>query len=156
MTEINFYCVDGDVNLFIYNFLNQLIHKNGKKVLLYSNSLEKLKKLDEILWEIGKNGTDFLPHSVYSDKNNQYKYEKLLLCNKPINFNQANYLLLSNFVDDCNFINYFEKIFYIYTSSSEKNLEQARKSLEGYQDLDYKTTVNVKGKNGSWLVQSTI
>jgi DNA polymerase IIIc chi subunit len=112
--------------------------------------LEKLKKLDEILWEIGREGTDFLAHGLYSDKNSQCKYEKLLLCNKLINFNQADYLFLSNFVDDCNFLNHFEKIFYIYTNCSEKNLLQARKSLEEYQDLDYKTTINVRDRDSKW------
>jgi DNA polymerase IIIc chi subunit len=156
MTTVNFYRVAGDVNLFLYNFLDQLVYKNGKKILLYSDSLEKLKKLDDKLWEIGKNGANFLAHSLYSDKNSQCKYEKVLLCDKFVNFNQANYLLISNFVNNCSFLNHFEKVFYIYTNSSVKNLEQAKKSLEGYQDLDYEITINTRDESGKWILQSTV
>lgn len=149
MTEIVFYSIDIDINSFLFNFFNQLIFKNEKNILLYSDSLDKLKKMDIVLWELGKD-IDFLPHSIFNEKNEFQKYERLLLTNKFINFNEADYLILSKFLDNSEFINCFEKVFYVFTNLNSKSIEQARMNFEKYKKLDYKVILNAKDNNGKW------
>ena len=148
MTEIIFYCIDSDVNRFLFNFLNQLIFKNGKKVFLYSNSAEKLKNLDKMLWDLCEE-SEFLPHSVYNSKNESQKYERLLLSDELLNFNSANYLLISTFLDNFGFINGFEKLFYVYSRMSKNSVDQARISFDNYKNLNYKVSLNIRN-GGKW------
>lgn len=146
MTEIVFYCIDSDINKFLFSFFNQLVFKNNKKVFLYSNSADKLKKLDQILWDLCRD-TDFLPHSIYNSKNESQKYERLLLSDKFLNFNSADYLLISSFLDNLDFINNFEKVFYVYTNLNKGSLENAKTSFDSYKNLNYKLTLNTKINN---------
>lgn len=148
MTEIIFYCIDFDINRFLFDFFKQLIFKNNKSIFLYSNSAEKLKKLDKILWDLCDD-TDFLPHSIYDPKNEYQKYERLLLSNKLLNFNSAKYLLISDFLDNFDFINIFEKVFYVYTDINSSSLERAKTSFNNYKNLNYKVALNVKIE-GRW------
>lgn len=148
MTEVIFYCIDSDINRFLFNFLNQLVFKNSKKVFLYSNSAEKLKNLDKILWDLCEE-SEFLPHSVYNSKNESQKYERLLLSNELLNFNSANYLLISNFLNNFDFINGFEKLFYVYSRTNKNSLEQAKISFDNYKNLNYNVTLNVRN-GGKW------
>lgn len=148
MTEVIFYCIDSDINRFLFNFLNQLVFKNSKKVFLYSNSVEKLKNLDKILWDLCEE-SEFLPHSVYNSKNESQKYERLLLSNELLNFNSANYLLISNFLNNFDFINGFEKLFYVYSRTNKNSLEQAKISFDNYKNLNYNVTLNVRN-GGKW------
>lgn len=155
MTEIIFYSIDSDINLFLFNFFNQLIFKNKKNILLYSNSLDKLKKMDAVLWELGKD-TDFLPHSIFNEKNEFQKYERLLLTDKFVNFNKADYLILSKFLDNFEFINCFEKVFYVFTSLNPKSIEQAKINFEKYKKSDYRVILNAKDINGKWVVSDLL
>ena len=106
----------------------------------------KLKKLDKILWDFCEN-TDFLPHSIYDPKNESKKYERLLLSNELLNFNSADYLLISSFLDNLDFINNFEKVFYVYTNLNKGSLENAKTSFDSYKNLNYKLTLNTKINN---------
>lgn len=148
MTEVIFYCIDSDINRFLFNFLNQLVFKNGKKVFLYSNSAEKLKNLDKMLWDLCEE-SEFLPHSVYNSKNVSQKYERLLLSNELVNFNSANYLLISSFLDNFDFVNGFEKLFYVYSRMNKNSFGQAKISFDNYKNLNYGVTLNVKN-GGKW------
>lgn len=148
MTEVIFYCIDSDINRFLFNFLSQLVFKNGKKVFLYSNSAEKLKNLDKMLWDLCGE-SEFLPHSVYNSKNVSQKYERLLLSNELLNFNSANYLLISSFLDNFDFINGFEKLFYVYSRMNKNSLDQAKISFDNYKNSNYGVTLNVKN-GGKW------
>ena len=64
MLEVNFYSISEDVSAFIYSLLYQMNSKSNQSILLYSTSMEKLKKFDEYLWISGGNA-DFLPHSIF-------------------------------------------------------------------------------------------
>ena len=149
MTEIIFYCIDSDINKFLFNFFKQLIFMNNKKILLYSNSADKLKKLDKILWDFCEN-TDFLPHSIYDPKNESKKYERLLLSNELLNFNSADYLLISNFLDNFDFIDVFEKVFYVFTNANKNSVNQAKSAFDEYDKMEYKMTLNTK-IDGKWV-----
>ena len=88
MKEINFYCIEEDINGFLYNFLSKLVEKN-KRVFIYSENMEKMEKLDNILWTLKK--VDFLDsfektfyifspinQSIIENvKNNWNKYKKI-------------------------------------------------------------------------------
>ena len=41
MKEINFYCIEEEVNNFLYNFLSKLVDKE-KRVFIYSENTEKI------------------------------------------------------------------------------------------------------------------
>ncbi|MBO4956928.1 MAG: DNA polymerase III subunit chi [Rickettsiales bacterium] len=141
MLEVNFYSISEDVSAFIYSLLYQMNSKSNQSILLYSTSMEKLKKFDEYLWISGGNA-DFLPHSIFDKdfKNN----DKLLLSNELINSNNADCLLLSSFVDDADFLKSFKKIYYIFTKLSDPSVRQARSSLKLFKDLNCNIIINEK------------
>ncbi|MDR1495048.1 MAG: DNA polymerase III subunit chi [Rickettsiales bacterium] len=149
MKEIGFYYIDEDVNVFLHSFLSQLVYRNGKKVLLYSSSIEKLKNLDKILWKMCGQA-DFLCHSIYDEKNGQAKHEKILLSSKFINSNGADYLIMSNFVDRGDFMDSFEKGFYLCASLSRESVERAKKSQQKYNELGYSTVVRMRDEKACW------
>ena len=66
MTNINFYCIEEDINQFLHTFLTNVVVENKKKVIIYSEHQEKIDKLNDILWTMKK--TSFLPHLKIDDK----------------------------------------------------------------------------------------
>ena len=146
MTSINFYCINESISDFIYNLLYQLVMKNDKKVLIYSNSYEKLEKLNVFLWQAGKS-SDFLPHSLITDKDIT---DKLLLSDKLENKYNQEYLLLSTFVDNMDFLKSFEKIFYIF---KKDNLEEAKKIANFLKDFPLQINLKLGGK---WIVADSL
>lgn len=141
--DVKFYCINDNINSFIYDFLNKIINKNNQKILLYSSSLDKLKKFDEYLW-ISGNNSDFLPHCILDNTNNTTNDEKLLLTNETLNSKNIDSLVLSSFIDNTNFLNSFKNIYYIFTKSNDTSVEQARKSLNFFKQLNYNIIINNK------------
>ena len=137
MTSVNFYCINESIPDFIYDLLYQLVVKNNKKVLLYSNSIDKLEKLNNFLWETGKD-SDFLPHSLITD---DIIDNKLILSNKLENNYNQDCLFLSNFIDDKGFLSTFEKIFYIF---KQNNKEEVKNIIETCKNYNFDTNINVK------------
>jgi DNA polymerase IIIc chi subunit len=155
MSQMNFYCVDSDSATFLYNFLGQLLSRFKKKILLYSTSAEKLKKLDDFLWKAGGR-TGFLPHSIYPGSMEHQTHEKLLLTSRRQNFNRADYLIISSFVDDKNFLKNFHQIFYICGKVGSETFQQAKINAQKYAALGYSITVNIKDSSGNiWIVQNS-
>lgn len=142
MTSVNFYCINESIPNFIYDLLYQLVVKNNKKVLLYSGSLDKLEKLNNFLWEAGKD-YEFLPHSLITD---DIVDDKLILSNKLENKYNQDCLFLSNFVDDKNFLETFEKIFYIF---KQENKEEV-KNIIGICNK-YNFEININLKKDKWI-----
>ena len=128
MTSVNFYCINESIPDFIYDLLYQLVVKNNKKVLLYSNSIEKLEKLNTFLWETGKD-SDFLPHSLITD---DIIDDKLILSDKLENTYNQNCLFLSNFIDNKDFLSTFEKIFYIFKQNNKEEVKKHREIKKIY------------------------
>ena len=138
------------IKSFLYNLLYQIYDKSDKKVLLYSTSMEKLKKLDEYLWTAGKD-SDFLPHSVFEKENKNDG--RLLLSNSIINSNQADCLLLSSFVDNEDFLKSFKKVYYVFTKLNAESWKQAKSSFVLFEKIGCKIVVNEKGAGGNgWSV----
>lgn len=152
--DVNFYCVNEDINNFIFNLLNQIIYKSNKGILLYSASVDKIKKFDEYLWTAG-NDYDFLPHSVYAD--NKLNDDRFLLSNKSENSNNADNLILSSYIDNKIFLNSFNKILYVFTTMNNISVQQAKNSLNLFESMNYNIKINKKDNiKNNWSVVTTI
>jgi DNA polymerase IIIc chi subunit len=147
--------VGENMNIFLHNFLDQLVYRNGKKVLLYSNSGEKLKNLDKSLWD-GCDGADFLCHSIYEANNNYNKYEKILLSSEFVNFNEADYLIMSDFVDRGEFLDSFDKGFYLYSNLNGASTDKATKNWEKYREFGYNIVVYARDIDFCWKIANGI
>ena len=131
------------INLFSSDSLTK---KQQKEVVTSDNKDEKLEKLNTFLWQAGKS-SDFLPHSLITDKDIT---DKLLLSDKLENKYNQEYLLLSTFVDDMDFLKSFEKIFYIF---KKDNLEEAKKIANFLKDFPLQINLKAEGK---WVVVDSL
>lgn len=145
MKEINFYCIEEDTNSFIYNFLSKLIDK-GKRVLIYSENPDKIKNLDDMLWSIKKTG--FLPHLLANEKGSEKT--PVVISNTKENKNNANFLLISTFMNDEKFLEGFEKTFYIFSPINSNMIAEAEKNWNEYKKMGFNLKMMRKGKDGKW------
>ncbi len=145
MKEINFYCIEDDINIFLYNFLSEIVNQN-KRVMIFSESPEKMAKLDETLWTIKKTG--FLPHLL----SNEAGADKtpIIISNTKTNKNNSNFILISTFLDDAEFLNSFERTFYIFSPISKTSLMEAKNSWNKYKDMSFATKFLKKNFQGKW------
>lgn len=146
MKDINFYCIEEDANSFLYSFLSKLIEKN-KRVIVYSESLEKMEKLDNMLWSHKK--TEFIPHLLGHEKNAERT--PIIISNTKDNRNNANFLLISGYLDDPEFLNKFEKTFYIFSPINQRLIDEAGKNWESYRNLGFNLKLLRKNSSGKWL-----
>jgi DNA polymerase IIIc chi subunit len=130
MAIINFYCVDGDINGFLYIFLQKLVEKNNK-ILMYSTNQEKALVLDKYLWSFRQ--LDFLPHLLSTDKGADKT--PIVITNNFNNVNNANVLMITDFLDNYTFLEKFEKVIYIFTSSQEM-FERTKEIWHKYKDFE--------------------
>jgi DNA polymerase IIIc chi subunit len=146
LKEINFYCIEEDFNLFLYSFLFKLIN-NDKRVLIYIDSQDnKIENLNSFLWSHRK--TDFLPHLLDTDKG--AKETPIVISKNKINKNNADFLLITDFIDDKDFLDSFEKIFYLYSPINIKIRENSKNVWENYKKMDYEL-VFLKKDLGKWV-----
>ena len=130
MKEINFYCIEEDINGFLYNFLSKLVEKN-KRVFIYSENMEKMEKLDNMLWTLKK--VDFLPHLLYNDSGSEKT--PIIISNQKDNKNQSNFILISSFLDDVDFLDSFEKTFYIFSPINQSIIENVKNNWNKYKKI---------------------
>lgn len=145
MKEINFYCIEEDINSFLYNFLSGIINQN-KRVMIFSENQEKMIKLDDTLWTMKKTG--FLPHLLFSD--NGADRTPIIISNNKKNINNSNFILISNFLDDVEFLNTFEKVFYIFSPINKALLQETKNSWNKYKQMNFETKIYKKNSNGKW------
>lgn len=146
MKEINFYCIKEDANVFLYSFLSKLIEKD-KRVIIYSENQEKIKKLDDTLWNMKKVG--FLPHLIENEK--FAEQTPIVLSNKKENKNNANFLLISTFLNDFEYLSQFEKIFYIFSPINNEIIENTLKAWNIYRENNFSTKLLEKNNEGKWI-----
>ncbi|MDD2839959.1 MAG: DNA polymerase III subunit chi [Rickettsiales bacterium] len=146
MININFYCIEEDINQFLYSFLTKL-SENQKKVIIYSENQEKIDKLDGLLWTMKK--TAFLPHLKNTDKG--WEKTPLLITNEKENKINANFLLISNFLDDDEFLKQFEKTFYIFSPINQNMIIEAENNWKKYLKKEYNLGYLKKDMNGKWI-----
>lgn len=149
MKEINFYCIEEEVNNFLYNFLSKLVDKE-KRVFIYSENSEKMEKLDNTLWTMKK--IDFLPHLLYSDEG--VEDTPIMISNKKENKNNSNFILISSYFDDIDFLNSFEKIFYIFSPVSQTIIEYTKNSWDKYKNQNFNLNLLKKDSSGKWQTYS--
>lgn len=146
MTSINFYCIEEDINQFLYTFLTNVVVENKKKVIIYSEHQDKIDKLDDTLWTIKKTG--FLPHLKIDEKG--FEETPLLISNKLENPINADFLLISNFLDNKEFLNNFDKIFYIFSPMSQQLIDYAKNSWEKYKNIGFELNFIKKDSSNKW------
>ncbi|HSQ97937.1 MAG TPA: DNA polymerase III subunit chi [Rickettsiales bacterium] len=146
MSNINFYCIEEDINQFLYSFLTKLVDSQ-KKVIIYSENQEKMDKLDELLWTMKK--TAFLPHLKHTDKG--WDRTPLLISNQKENKINAHFLLISNFLDDDIFLKQFEKTFYIFSPVNQNLLNEAEDNWNKYSSKKYNLNFLKKDVSGKWV-----
>lgn len=151
MTEINFYCIDKNISSFLYKFLLQLV-KQGEKIVLYSESEEKVESLDKVLWTLGR--TEFLPHGTHKEKDDQHLHPLYLTVNKE-NPNEAEFLLISNHLDDESYLNSFKKVFYVFSSENPSSLNSAKKAWGKYEKKHTLKCWKI-GKDKKWKAEDSI
>lgn len=145
MKEINFYCIEEDINGFLHNFLSKLVEKN-KKVFIYSENIEKMEKLDNMLWTLKK--VDFLPHSLYNDIGSEKT--PIIISNQKDNKNQSNFILISSFLDDTVFLDSFEKTFYIFSPINQSIIENVKNNWNKYKKIGFHEKLLKKDNDGKW------
>jgi len=145
MKEINFYCIEEDANIFLYTFLSKLVEK-GKKVIIYSENQEKITKLDDTLWNIKKTG--FLPHLLYDEFGAEET--PVLISNLKENRYNSDFLLVSTFVNDIDFLDSFQKIFYIFSPVNPHSVDEVEKIWNSYKELGFNIKLFKKSQVGKW------
>lgn len=93
MTLVNFYGVNAttNVNPTLYKVLVKLLEKTvelNKNSMVFSNSTELLKELDDFMWT----NSNWLPHALNSD--NYKDKQPILLSNELKNYNKFSYLFV--------------------------------------------------------------
>ena len=131
--EIIFYEVDEELFKAIGPIVLKILDDN-KRAIIYVSDLDKLKRLDEVLWTFGRN--KFVPHATIHDKDFVPSTQPILLTNVMENSNQADYLI---FLDEpeIEFTKQFSRIFYFFEFNNN-----CQKILP---------TKSYKKINGKWL-----
>lgn len=146
MTSINFYCIEEDINQFLHTFLINVVVENKKKVIIYSEHQEKIDKLDDTLWTMKK--TSFLPHLKIDEKG--FEETPLLISNKLENPINADFLLISNFLDSKEFLNNFDKIFYIFSPINPQIIKSVKENWEKYKNMGFELNFIKKDSSNKW------
>lgn len=147
MKEINFYCIEEDANSFLYNFLSKLVDK-GNKIFIYSENTEKMEKLDNTLWTMKK--VEFLPHLLYNDEGAEET--PIIISNQKENKNNSNFILISSYFDDTEFLNSFEKVFYIFSPINSNIIEYTKNSWNKYKNQNFDLKLFKKDSSGKWEI----
>jgi len=132
--EINFYEVDEDLFKAIGPVVLKILDEQ-KTAIIFVKDVDKMKKLDEVLWTFGRN--KFVPHATISDPDFTPSQQPVLISNLEENTNNADYLI---FLDEpeIDFTKQFSRLFYFF-----ENVNQCQK---------IKPTKSFKKINGKWLV----
>ncbi|MDR3290324.1 MAG: DNA polymerase III subunit chi [Rickettsiales bacterium] len=143
MTNIKFYDLNEDTNEFLYKFVKK-IYSTDKKVLIHFDNKEEMVILDTFLWTHKK--IDFLPHLLSDDENADIT--PIILTDKMENKNNADVIIVNSFVNNKEFLNKFEKIYYII---SFDKIEKGRQDYKNYKSKEYHLTVLKKNENAEWI-----
>lgn len=149
MKEINFYCIEEEVNNFLYNFLSKLVDK-GNRIFIYSEKAEKMEKLDNALWTMKK--VEFLPHLLYNDEG--VEETPIIISNQKENKNNSNFILISSYFDDTEFLNSFEKVFYIFSPINSNIIEYTKNSWLKYKKENFDLKLLKKDSSGKWEISN--
>lgn len=140
--EINFYQCDESLVKSMAPLTLKILEEN-KKALIFCRDQIRIKEIDDGLWSYGKN--KFIPHVTVFDKSFELTRQPILISDKEENFNQADYLILTEEVDE-NFAQKFSRIFFFYDAlNSGKALTAAAK----FKKLAGKIN-SYKKQDGKW------
>ena len=89
-----------------------------------------------------------LPQLKIDDKG--FEETPLLISNRLENPINADFLLISNFLDNKEFLNNFDKIFYIFSPMSQQLIDYAKNSWEKYKNMGFELNYIKKNLNNKW------
>ena len=92
--------------------------------------------------------TSFLPHLKINEEG--FEETPLLISNEIKNPINAEFLLISNFLDDEKFLKEFEKIFYIFSPTNQNLVDEAKKNWIEYSSKNFETLFLRKNISGKW------
>lgn len=141
--EINFYQCDESLVKSIAPLTLKILEEN-KKALVFCRDQLRIKEIDDGLWSYGKN--KFIPHITIFDKGFEVTRQPILISNKEENSNQADYLIISEEVDE-KFAKNFSRIFFFYDAlrTNEAELLAAKFKKFGGKVTSYKKA------DGKWI-----
>lgn len=114
--EINFYQVDDSISKSIAPLLLKILGEK-KRVIIFCHDQAQIKEIDAALWNYGRN--KFIPHATILDQEFESERQPILISDKEVNVNSAEYLL---FLDEPSesFISGFSRVFYFFTEGNNK------------------------------------
>ena len=148
--KINFYYIEEKFIDFVFRFLTKTLESN-KKIIFYSNNEKSIIDLNKALWV--HNLTSFLPHLLYNEEGSENV--PILLSNTEENKYNCDYLLTSSYINNNDFLNSFQKIYYI-VYNNENSINEAKKSWDLYKQQNITLNFCKKENNKYNKVQPNI
>lgn len=145
--EINFYQLTDELKKSL-PILSVKMLEQKKKVLIFSESSEKIAEIDRFLWTQGK--IRFIPHGTKQD--GDYEKQPIFLSTEPENLNNAEFVIILDNIDN-DFLNTFSKAFYMFENKDEEAKKLARQKWKGYKELNHNLNYFKQEKDGKWTKQ---
>lgn len=145
--EINFYQLLEELKKSLPALLLKMLEQN-KRVVIFSQSEEKIAEVDRFLWTQGK--VKFLPHGTKKDGN--VERHPVYLTTENENPNNADFLVVLDDVDN-EFLHSFKKAFYMFEGSDEVAKKLARKKWKEYKSTGHQLNYFKKNTDGKWVRQ---
>ncbi len=124
--EATLYQVDKIDSIALAPLLFKVLEQ-GKKVLIYCENSDLIRELDNSLWSYGRN--KFLPHITIFDKDFDLKRQPIILSNEQKNFNEADYLIILDVVED-DFLKQFSRVFCFTLNGNINKNNHLKQSFE--------------------------
>lgn len=126
-----------------------------EKALLFFESEEELKQMDEKLWSFSQ--SEFIPHlSELSEEFEEVKDEvPLLLSSNKNNAIEATNLFIFKPCTDFDFLKKFNKVFFLFNPEIEEELLEARKFWKEVSPLknDFSAKFYEQSENSKWILK---
>lgn len=144
--EINFYQIDDVLAKSIAPLMLKVLEERKKALILCQNS-QKMKEIDDGLWQFGK--VKFIPHVTVFEKDieevSTWQRQPIVISDEEKNINEANYLVLTQ-NSSLEFIEKFERTFYFFDSMMIDEVKKFSKTCA--KDFAVKS---YKKDDGKWV-----
>lgn len=156
MVTVNFYKLfSSDLLLSSIALIANKILDLDEKAILFFDSPEDLKQMDEKLWQFSQ--SEFIPHlSELSEEFEEVKEEvPLLLSNNKNNVIEATNLFIFKPHNDFEFLKRFNKVFFLFDSELETELLNARAFWKEFANLkeDFSSKFYEQSADRKWSLK---
>jgi DNA polymerase-3 subunit chi len=146
MQNIGFYLAPETTDKMLFNLLLKMLEKNNK-ILIFCESDEQLKQLDDSLWLLGR--IKFLPHGKQGD--GYESKQPVFLTTKEENPNNSNFIFIFGNPSK-EFIAKFDKGFHIFT---RKDYIPAKEKWEKLKGQGFDVVYNAMEDN-KWVAKGEL